>query len=197
MTTMNLHVFPPTGYKEDEVFKVSLKQYAQARDKVWLTSYVRQSKYSKFKSCADKSVDIKLCACDKGETAGATKSGEAMANSSVSHEVFGSKTISKDLHSGCLLFLRRNHGKVAVALEVTNICSNRTYKFELSGSSVERVYSKTLPIKLELAPNTFYFLTSVNRYTSKDSSPLYFEASVQVKNASVEEFTDLGKIDVS
>ena len=196
MTTMNLHVVPPAGYTEDEVFKVSLKQYAQAKDQVWLTSYVRQSKYSKFKSCADKSVDIKLCACAKDETAGATKSGEAIADS-VPHEMFGSKTIVEDLHSGCLLFMRRNYGKVAVALEVTNVCSNRTYKFELSGSSGERVYSKTLPIKLELEPKTFYFLTSINRYTSKDSFPLYFDASIQVKNVNFQEFTDLGKIDVS
>ena len=52
MTTMSLHVIPPVRYNDDEVFKVSLKQYAQDKDKVWLTSYVRQSKYSKFKSCA-------------------------------------------------------------------------------------------------------------------------------------------------
>lgn len=196
MTTMNLHVIPLTGYNEDEVFKVSLKQYAQAKDKVWLTSYVRQSKYSKFKSCADNSVDIKLCACPKEETASATKSGEATANG-VPRKMFGSETIVKDLHSRCLLFLRRNYAKVALALEVTNVCSDRTYKFELFGSSGERVYSNTLPIKLELAPNTFYFLTSVIRYTTKESFPLYFEASVEVKEEHSQEFTNLGKVDVS
>ena len=92
MTTLNLHVIPPTGYDEDEVFKVSLKQYAQDKDKVWLTSFVRQSKYSKFKSCADNSVDIKLCACAKDETTRATRSGETTANG-VPRKMFGSETI--------------------------------------------------------------------------------------------------------
>ena len=196
MTTMDLHVIPPTGYNEDEIFKVSLKHYAKAKDRVWLTSYERQSTYSKFKSCADNSVDIKLCACAKEETARATKSGEATAKG-VPRTMFGSETIAKDLDSGCLLFLRRNYAKVALALEVTNVCNNRTYKFELSGSSRERVYSNTLPIKLELAPKTFYFLTSVNMYTTKDSSRLSLEASVEVKEEHLQEFTHLGKIDVS
>lgn len=196
MTSMNLHVIPPTGYNEDEVFKVSLKQYARDIDKVWLTSYVRQSKYSKFKSCADNSVDVKLCTCAKDETARVMKSGETTANG-VPRKMFGSETIVKDLDSGCLLFLRRNYARVALALEVTNVCSDRTYKFELSGSPGERVYSNTLPIRLELAPKTFYFLTSVNRYTTKDSSPLSFEASVEVKEKHLQEFTHLGKIDVS
>ena len=35
---MDLHVVPPTGFTEDEVFKVSLKNYAKPEDKVWLTS---------------------------------------------------------------------------------------------------------------------------------------------------------------
>ena len=196
MTTLNLHVIPPTGYDEDEVFKVSLKQYAQDKDKVWLTSFVRQSKYSKFKSCADNSVDIKLCACAKDETTRATRSGETTANG-VTREMFGSETIAMDLDSGCLLFLRRNYAKVALAIEGTNVCSDRTYKFELSGSPGERVYSNTLPIKLELTPKTFYFLTSVNRYSIKDSFPLNFEASVEVREEHLREFTNLGKIKVS
>ena len=125
MTSMNLHVIPPTGHNEDEVFKVSLKQYAQDKDKVWLTSYLRQSKYSKFKSCADNSVDIKLCACAKEETASATKSGETTATG-VPSKMFGSETIVIDLDSGCLLLLRRNYAKIALALEVTNICTDRT-----------------------------------------------------------------------
>lgn len=60
-TTMDLRVVPPNGHKEDEIFKVSVKQQAETKDKVWLTSFIRVSRYSKFKSCADKSVDIKLC----------------------------------------------------------------------------------------------------------------------------------------
>ena len=166
LTTMDVHVFPPTGYKEDEVFKVSLKGYAQPEDKVWLTSYTRQSRYSKFESCADKSVDVRLCACAKEKTAGTTKRGASTRNR-VPHKMFGSETIVKDLDSGCLLFLRRNHGITAVAAEVTNVCENRIYKFKLDGWGTERLFSKTLPINVELSPKTFYFLTSITKYAPK------------------------------
>ena len=38
LTRMDLHVVPPAGFTEDEVFKVSWKNYAKPEDKVWLTS---------------------------------------------------------------------------------------------------------------------------------------------------------------
>ncbi|XP_022800581.1 uncharacterized protein LOC111338367 isoform X2 [Stylophora pistillata] len=44
-TTMDLHVVPPAGYKEDEIFKVSVKQQAKTKNKVWLTSFIRKSRY--------------------------------------------------------------------------------------------------------------------------------------------------------
>ena len=186
LTTMDLHVVPPTGYKEDEVFKVSLKHDAQPKDSVWLTSYIRQSTYSKFQSCADKPVDIKLCACAKEQTAG----------SSVPREMFSSKTIVKDLHSGCLLLLRRNYGKSSLALEVTNVCTNRTYKLELSGSVYDKLFSNALPIRRELPPKTFHFLTSVYEYILNSDYPLNLRASIQVKKENSVKFINLGAIDV-
>ena len=194
LTTMDLHVFPPAGYKEDEVFKVSLKSYAQPKDKVWLTSYTRQSRYSKFESCADKSVDVRLCACPKEQTAGTEKSGDS---ASVPRKMFGSETIVKDLDSGCLLFLRRNHGLTAVAVEVTNVCENSTYKFKLDGGGTERLFSKTLPVNVKLSPKTFYFLTSITKYASKFTYQLHFTASIRVRNGSSADFLDLGERDVS
>ena len=121
---MDLHVVPPAGFTEDEVFKVSLKNYAKPEDKVWLTSYTRQSRYSKFEACADKSVDVRLCACAIDQT----NLAESFSNG-VSSKMFGSETVVKDLHSGCLLFLRRDHGSTSLALEVANVCYNSTYKF--------------------------------------------------------------------
>lgn len=195
-TTMDLRVVPPNGHKEDEIFKVSVKQQAKTKDKVWLTSFIRVSRYSKFKSCADKSVDIKLCACVTHQTAEAMNSSEKLVNVAIPTEMFGSKTIIKDLHSRCLLILRRNHGIFSFALEVTNVCLNRTYKTELASSSREIVTSNKLPINLEISPRTFYFLTSVKRETSTEIIPLKFYANVKVRFANFDEFKDLGKIDV-
>lgn len=192
LTTMDLHVVPPAGFTEDEVFKVSLKNYAKPEDKVWLTSYTRQSRYSKFEACADKSVDVRLCACAIDET----NLAESVSNG-VSSKMFGSETVVKDLPSGCLLFLRRDHGLTSLAVEVANVCYNSTYKFKLDGGGSERLFSKTLPINVELLPRTFYFLTSITKDASKFTYQLHFTASVEVKNDNSEDFINLGEHDMS
>ena len=192
LTTMDLHVVPPAGFTEDEVFKVSLQNYAKSEHKVWLTSYTRQSRYSKFEACADKSVDVRLCACVIDQT----NSAESVSDV-VPSKMFGSKTVVKDLHSGCLLFLRRDHGLTSLAVEVANVCYNRTYKFKLDGGGTERLFSKTLPINAELLPRTFYFLTSITKYASKSTYQLHFTARIEVKNDNSEDFIKLGEHDVS
>ena len=68
MSTMDIHVVPPSGYKEDEVYKVSVKQYNKPKQGVFFQSSVRETMYHKFSSWAETSVDIKLCACVKEQT---------------------------------------------------------------------------------------------------------------------------------
>ena len=115
----------------------------------------------------------------------------------VPSKMFGSETVVKYLHSGCLLFLRRDHGSTSLALEVANVCYDRTYKFKLDGGGTERLFSRTLPINVELLPRSFYFLTSITKYASKFTHQLYFTASVEVKNDNSEDFINLGEHDVS
>ena len=196
ITSMDIHVIPPHGYEEDEVYKVSIKQYAQPKQGVFFLSFIRQTKYNKFESCADKSVDIRLCACAKEKTADITKNGVLFENG-VPRNMFGSETIVKDLDSNCLLFLRRNYGTFSFALEVANVCTDRSYNFELTGSMDQRIFANTVPMNRELPPKTFYFLTSVYKYISKVNSPLNLKASIQVKQDGSEEFKNLGTIDVS
>ena len=189
-------MFPPAGYTEDEVFKVSVKQFAKPKQGVFFLSSIRQTMYNKFASCADKSVGIKLCACAKEEAADATKK-EVLFDHVVPRKMFGSNTIVRDLDSNCLLFLRRNYGTFSFALEVANICSNRTYKFKLTGSMYQRIFSNTVPIKRKLFPKTIYFLTSVYKYLSKVNYPLGLKASVKVKKDGSDAFTNLGTFSVS
>ena len=186
---------PPSGYKEDEVFKVSLQHYAEPEGKVWMTSYTRQSRYSKFESCADKSVDARLCACANEQTAEAEKGGDTAQNT-VSHKMFGADTVSKDLDSGCLLFLKRSYGSTALAVEVTNVCENRTYKFKMDGGGKDILLSNKLPIDVELSPKTFYFLTSTMKHDPESTAELHFTASIQVKNDTSVHFVNLGERDV-
>ena len=187
---------PPTGYKEDEVYKVSVKQYDKPKQGVFFLSSVRETMYNKFAPCADNSVDIKLCACAKEQTADVTKNGVLFENG-VPRKMFGSETTAKNLDSNCLLFLRRNYGTFSFALEVANVCTDRTYKFELTGSMDQRIFSNIVPISRELSPKTFYFLTSVNKYISKVNTPLNLKASIQVKKEGSSTFYSLGTFSVS
>ena len=187
---------PPHGYEKDEVYKVSIKQYAQPKQGVFFLSFIRQTKYNKFESCADKSVDIKLCACAKEKTADVTRNGVLFQND-VPRKMFGSETIVKDLDSNCLLFLRRNYGTFSFALEIANVCRDRSYNFTLTGSMDQRIFANTVPMNRKLPPKTFYFLTSVYKYISKVNSELNLKASIQVKQDGSVEFKNLGTIDVS
>ena len=186
---------PPSGYKEDEVFKVSLQHYAEPEGKVWMTSYIRQSRYSKFESCVDKSVDARLCACVNEQTAEAEKRGDTAENS-VPRKMFGANTVSKDLDSGCLLFRKRSYGSTALAVEVTNVCENRTYKFKMDAVGKEVLLSKKLSVDVELSPKTFYFLTSTMKHDPGSTAELNFTASIQVKHATSVHFVNLGECDV-
>ena len=196
ITSMDIHVVPPNGFEEDEVYRVSIKQYAQPKQRVFFLSFIRQTKYNKFESCSDKSVDIRLCACAKEKSAEVTKNGVLFENG-VAHEMFGSETIVRDLDSNCLVFLRRNYGTFSFALEVANVCTDRTYKFELTGSMDQRIFANTVPMSRELSPKTFHFLTSVYKYISKVNSPLNLKANIQVKQEGSDEFKSLGTTDVS
>ena len=187
---------PPHGYEEDEVYKVSMKQYAQPKQGVFFLSFIRQTMYNKFVSCADKSVDIKLCACAKERTASVTKNGVLFENG-VPRNMFGSETIVKDLDSNCLLFLRRNYGTFSFALEVANVCTDRTYSITLTGSMDDRIFANTVPMSRELPPKTFYFLTSVYKYVSKVDTSLDLKADIQVMKEDSQEFKDLETVELS
>lgn len=196
LTTMDVHVVPPNGYQDDEIFKVSVKQYSKPRQGVFFLSFVRMTMYNKFVPCQDKSVDIKLCACAKNQTSNDTKNGVLLGNG-VPQEMFGAETKVKNLDSNCLLFLRRDFGTFSFALEVTNVCTDRMYKFSKTGSMDQRIFSTALPISRELPPKTFFFLTSVFKYLSKVNQALNLRASIQVKRAGSSEFSTLGTASVS
>ena len=173
-----------------------MKQYARPKQGVFFLSFIRQTMYNKFVSCADKSVDIKLCVCAKERSASVTKN-EVLFENGVPRKMFGSETIVKDLDSNCLLFLRRNYGTFYFALEVANVCTNRTYKFELTGSMEDRIFANTVPMSRELPPKTFYFLTSVYKYISKVDTSLDLRANIQVMKEDSREFKDLETVDLS
>lgn len=196
MTTMHIQVVPPAGYEEDEVYKVSIKQYAEPRQGVFFLNFIRITTYSKFASCADKSVDIKLCACAKEQTADVTKNGVLYENG-VPRKMFGSVTIMKNLDSNCLLLLRRDYGTFSFALEVANVCKDRKYIFQLKGSIDQRLFANKVPIIRKLPPKTFFFLTSVYKYLAKVDTDLNLKASIHVNKNDSGMFYYLGTVKIS
>lgn len=58
-----------------QVLRVSVKHFAEPRDAVFFLNSIRVTSYSKFAACADKSIDIKLCACTKDQISYVTNKG--------------------------------------------------------------------------------------------------------------------------
>ena len=65
-----------------EVLRVSVKHFAEPieRRSIFLNS-IRVTSYRKFAACADKSIDIKLCACTKDQISYVTNKGVLFENS--------------------------------------------------------------------------------------------------------------------
>ncbi|PFX13819.1 hypothetical protein AWC38_SpisGene22065 [Stylophora pistillata] len=190
VTTMDIHAVPPVGFTDDEVYRLSVRQFAKPTQGVIFLSFIRKTMYNKFASCTDNSVEIKLCTCAKGQTADASKK-EVLFDNGIPRKMFGSDTVVRDLNSNCLLFLQRNYRTFSFALGVANVCTNVTYTFELTGSIDQKIFSKTLPIERELPSKTFYFLTSVHKYISKVNKPVGLKESVQVKKDGSDTFNNL------
>ena len=177
LTNFDLHFAPPAGYKKDEVIKAEVEHPLKPANGVTMKSFDRQSQYSKFKSCADESVDIKLCACAQGETKSVIETTEDM-KALIAQPMFGATTELKDLHSGCVFLLKRRHNTIAVAYEVANICADKTFKVSVTGSNYNMLLSQSVPMSVTLRPRTIHFLLSAIRYVMNDS---YFNFSPSVE----------------
>lgn len=163
---MDIHIdAKAVGLKEDEVTRVAVEFNGQTLS---LKSYERQTLYNKFKSCDDKSVDLKLCICDKSKTP--IKDGKprvlktAEMKKFISSPMFGTEGKIKDLHGGCLFQIIRQHSsKISVVYEVANSCEGKTFKVSVSGS-IEYVFvSRPLPFEITAEPNGIYFIFSAVR----------------------------------
>ena len=100
------------------------------------------------------------------------------------------KSILKGEHN-CLSFLRRNSGSFSFALEVANVGTTSTYKFELTGNMDQRLFFKTR----ELASRTNYFFISVYKYIIEVNTPFDLAAVFKIKRSDT--FNFLGNSNVS
>ena len=167
LTSFDLHVDPPGGFTEDEVFKIEVSHPMKPEHGVKMSSYNRESLYSKFRACADKSIDIKLCACTQGGES-FTKTQTAM-KAFIQRPMFGTKTELQDLKLDCLYLMTRRHSNIAVVYELANICSNKSFEVTLHGKEYNMLMSQELPVTVMVKPRTIHFVISAVRYVMNSS----------------------------
>ncbi|EDO37450.1 predicted protein [Nematostella vectensis] len=153
LTTFDLHVTAHTSVPliEDEVFKVAI-----SHGETWavLQSYSRHTLYNKYKYCADRHVNLKLCICRKKRV----RSPEYMKEV-ISSGMFGSETSVKDIYNGCVFLTSRSHDGLTVVYELANLCT-QTKNVIIYGEPYYMQVSKQLPFSIRAEPNTVYFVIS-------------------------------------
>ena len=171
IVSFSIHVYPPNGLTEDEVFKVAVKHPIKPREDgtgVEVLSVNRQSMYSKFTSCADSTVELKLCACANGQDKSVVQSRKSIEEL-VSRDMFGAKSELEDLHNGCLFLICRKHDKMSLAYEAANVCSDRTFRLSVSAKTRKMLMTRSVPLSVVLKPRTIVFLISAIRYVLNDA----------------------------
>jgi hypothetical protein len=168
-TTLLLMVTPAYGADAIERFEVKLNHSSVGQPNVQVIDIIRVSIYGKYEACADRNVDIKLCACAKNKTHASARTHSGLREL-LSREHFGLKTSVRFLSSRCLLFGERTLKTKAinkmqsrvVSFEIANQCRKRSFKLKLGGTSRRSLISRKLPFTLVIKPRSIVFLYAVD-----------------------------------
>lgn len=168
ITILLLMVTPAYGVDSVERFEVKLNHSSVGQPNVQVMDIVRISVYGKYEACADKTVDVKLCACAKSQKTASARLRPDLRQLLLSHH-FGLKTSLRFLSPRCLMFGERTLktnviNKLqprVIAFEIANQC-RRTLKLKLGGTSRHSLASRKLPFTLILKPRAVVFLYAVN-----------------------------------
>ena len=168
ITTMILVVEPAYGIKSKERFEVQLRHSSIREHRITFIKYTRLSFYSKYENCADRGVDVKLCACATPRRGSHQLSVKKLIRSR--HFVdYGLKSSTRSLDSKCLLVTIRSLKKYVVSkrqtrlmsIEVANVCRDISMKVKLGGIHRKTKFSQTLPLSLVVNPRTIHYVLSV------------------------------------
>ena len=167
ITTLVLVVEPAYGVKTKERFEVQLRHSSVREHNITLIKYTRLSFYSKYKNCADRDVDVKLCACTKSRE---VHQGSVQDLIRARHFAdYGLKSSTRSLESKCLLVTIHYLKRLAISkkqtrlisIEVANVCRDISMRVKLGGIHRSASFSRVLPISLVLEPKTIYFVLAV------------------------------------
>ena len=193
LTTMVLVVVPAWGKKSEERFEVVLRHSVTQKDNVEFQKFTRLSFYSTYEPCADKGVDLELCACAN------KKSKRRMPHdiiSIINRPSFRLRPTVQELDSKCLVVIWRRKkafvpGKELetriLTIEVVNQCNDRTFVLKVAGSYRKAVFSKSIPLTVIIRPRTINFIVTVylnwkfGRYKPAITHSLLGEQTVELR----------------
>lgn len=170
ITTLLLIVVPIYGSQSTERFEVTLKHSSVGEPHVRVMDIIRVSVYGKYESCADKGVDLKLCACSKGVTAQSIRP-RMNFKALLLQTHFGLKTSTRTFKfSRCLIFAERKLKTKTIhkiqtrlkAFEIANTCGEKYLKVKFGGKFKKSKISKPLPFYLTISPRSVLFLYAVD-----------------------------------
>lgn len=141
------------GITQDEVIKVAMETSNKGAK---LQSFERITMYNKFKGCVDKSVDIKLCICDRARGIATPTLLQRMRTT-----MFNSKQVKIEyLYTKCLFKVTRRYSDSTLAVELFNNCNGRTFHVKAEGYTEQVFMSSSLPFTVVLKPLVTRFLYS-------------------------------------
>ena len=175
ITTMDIAVLPG-----NEIFEVQIKHPQNLKKQhsfLKLTVHERITIYRHFRKCADDSVSLGLCVCDHKKLQKQPtkrkqpkwikiKTRDDVLEIISRSNSFGSPTKVKDIHSGCLLLMYRNHGRRSTSFEISNTCNDRTYSVTISVTNFhakKHFFSRKIPFSINVPQRTIHFLLVIKR----------------------------------
>ena len=170
LTTLVLVVEPAYGLKSKERFEVQLKYSTLREHSITFVKYTRLSFYSRYKNCADKGVDVTLCACAIQEADKPEKPPSVEVLIQGRHFIeYGVRTTTRFLESKCLLITVRHVKRFVISkkqtrlmsFEVANVCHSPAFRVKLGGIHRVTRFSRALPISAVIKPKTIHFLLTV------------------------------------
>lgn len=193
ITTMILVVVPAWGVKKEESFEVVLRHSVTQQDNIEFQKFTRLSFYSTYQSCADKGVDIKLCACANKRS---LRQMPQDIISIINRPLFGLQPAVYDAESECLVtFIRRKKvsmpGKTEetriLTIEAVNQCFDKTLVLKVAGSYRKAIFSQSLPLTVIAKPRTIHFIVTVYlKWKFGSYKPEILHSSVATEEQTIE-----------
>lgn len=173
--------------RDEDIFRVEVKSMKSSTESLnyKLVHYERLSMFGKYKTCADKSVNLKLCVCNLVDTrARFPKTPKAIKAMLIKNTAnyFRCKVLSKRIgNDKCMYLIKRiHHDGVAFAYEVANVCLDKSRDVLIaSRDSANARFSVEFPLLVTVPAGSITFAFAATRHIED------YEATFDIKSVVV------------